>query len=90
MANLRRLHDEPLDGVRYPVVGRRVPATVRRANAQTGERDGQRGYAAHDAGPYVVERGVKYGALAHEPQCARLQSAEQGHQYITGNVVAVG
>lgn len=72
VAHLRRLHDEPLDGVRYPVVGRRVPATVRRADTQTGEGDGQRGYAAHDAGPYVIERGVKHGALAHEPQSARL------------------
>jgi len=89
-AQLNRLHDEPLDGVRDPVVGRRVPATVRRADAQTGERDGQSGYAAHDAGPDVVERGVQHGALAHEPQRARLQRAEQGHQYVTGHVVAVG
>jgi len=73
-----------------PVVGRWVPATVRRADAQTGERDGQGGYAAHDAGPDVVERGVQYGALAHEPQRARLQPAEHGHQYVTGHVIAVG
>jgi len=84
------LHDEPLDSVRDPVIGRRVPATVRSADAQTGERHGQRGYAAHDAGSDVVERGVQHGALAHEPQRARLQPAEHGHQYVPGHVVAVG
>lgn len=85
-----RSHDEALDGVRDPVVGRRVPAATGRAGAQACERDGQRGYAAHHAGADVVERGVQHGALAHEPQRARLQRAEQRHQYVAGHVVAVG
>lgn len=82
-------HDEPFDGVGHTVVGRRVPAAVGRADAQTGQSDGQGGYTAHHAGADVVQGRVQHGTLAHEPQGTRLQHAKQCHQYVARHVVAV-